>query len=152
MLELQQIYESLIDPKQIEIVAAILPILQNYEDRITKLEKGKEEIEITWIDEFINLFPAVRGGGGKPLRSNRLDCQTKMKKFIKLYKYPKDVILAATKSYINNQDEEFKYTKTSSYFIDKMGQGSALADCCQEYVNNKKTETNKTQIIRNDFI
>lgn len=134
MKELVQVYESLTDKKQIEIVAALLPILEKYEERIADLENKKENVLIDWIDEYINLFPDIKGSGGLALRSNRIDCEKKMRLFVKKYKYPKTTILAATKEYINEQDTEFRYTKTASYFIEKRGYGSSLADACENYV------------------
>lgn len=84
----------------------------------------------SWIDSWLDLFPVK--GGGRLLKSNALDCVKRMDTFIKIHKYSKDIILAATKSYLIEQSaESFRYTKNAIYFIDKKGEGSALAAWCK---------------------
>jgi hypothetical protein len=92
----------------------------------------------TWIDEYIKIFPEpIRGQ--RNLRGDRDSCLSRMKWFLKKYKYTKEDILAATEEYINSQAttaDGHKYTVTSDYFI-KKGSGtdmtSKLAQACETY-------------------
>lgn len=107
--------------------------------------KSEDEIE-SWIDEFINIFPEhIRGQ--RNLRGDKDSCISRMKWFLKKYKYDKNHILAATQEYVNSQaasQDGHKFTVTSDYFI-KKGTGtdmtSRLAQACEAYDPNNLTPT-----------
>ena len=103
-----------------------------------------EDINI-WIKDYNNLFPEpIRGQ--RNLRGNEDSCISRMKWFLKKYKYSKEHILAATEEYINSQaisDDGHKYTVTSDYFIKKgtgMDVTSRLAQACETYDPNNLTQ------------
>lgn len=93
-----------------------------------------------WIEQWVNIFPD-NNGEGRRLRTHPAHLVAKMRKFIEKYKFDKDTILKATKSYISTQEQGndgHKYTRTANYFINK-GMGSTytsdLADWCQRVVD-----------------
>lgn len=97
-----------------------------------------EKEEENWIQEYIQLFP-------KHLRDNTQTVLTRMREFIKVYKYSKEVILQATRQYLIDQEEKgenYKYTRRSVYFIWK-GRGteriSDLASWCEHYLQTGET-------------
>ena len=95
-----------------------------------KIAGEKPSVCKEWIDEWIKLFPVK--SGNRLLRSDKKSCEIKMNTFIKAYKYDRDTIFAATKSYLIEQSgENFKYTKNAVYFINKKDEGSALAGWCK---------------------
>jgi hypothetical protein len=93
----------------------------------------KKADKLDWIDEWLELFPKGVKSGGKLLRSDRVGCLKKMQKFLQdNKKYSKDIIMNATKNYIEERrEEDFNYTKCATYFINKEGQGSELAARCE---------------------
>ena len=90
-----------------------------------------------WIQDWIDLFPEKKPSGDV-IRSEYVDVEPRMKAFIKKYKYSKDVIIAATKSYIINESgSNFQYIKRAMFFIDKRTEGSLLAIWCKAIAENK---------------
>ena len=90
-----------------------------------------------WIDEWLSLFPANVKSGGKLLRSDKKSCLAKMKTFVRSYKYDKNTIIMATHDYLKERKrEDYAYTRTAIYFIDKKGEGSDLAAWCEKIFNN----------------
>jgi len=121
------------------------------EDFLKELEPVEKD-KIDWVGEWLELFPEKNQNG--ILRSNEADCVGRMKIFIKKYKYSKEIIIAATKSYIIEESTKgYKYTKRAMYFIDKRGEGSLLAAWCKNVEENKsKTGTfndgTRTKVIQ----
>lgn len=116
-----------------------------YAEATSLIVQNTDENDVeTWIKDYINLFPEpVRGE--RNLRGDEESCLTRMRWFLKKYKYTKDHILAATEEYINSQaasNDGHKYTVTSDYFI-KKGVGvdlvSRLAQACEAYDPNNLT-------------
>lgn len=110
------------------------------EDLVTIVETEREDVE-KWIGQYVNLFP-LNNAEGRMLRTHEVTAGSKMKLFVKRYKYSKDVILAATELYLKEQehnDSTHKYTKNSSNFIQKYGTGieSELASWCKRYLDTK---------------
>ncbi len=89
---------------------------------------------ISWIDEWVTLYPKDIEFNGRLLRSTVKDCVNKMQKFVKDNpNYTKDVIFAATKRYLAEQESRnWAYTKQSTYFISKLGEPSVLANYCEK--------------------
>lgn len=93
------------------------------------------------VQNFIEIFPEkTRNGGNEVLRSNKLDVSKKMRQFISKYDFSKEVILGATRKYINIQSRtRYQYCSGAHYFIMKDG-NSKLANECQAYLEGDKDE------------
>ena len=102
--------------------------------RFPKLFKAGS-LEEDWIEEWYNLFPKGVKSGGYPLRSGLRGVEIKMKKFIKEFpEYPKDVIIAATKKYLEEaRSNGYQYTQLAHYFIYK-NNVSNLAAYCESFL------------------
>lgn len=82
------------------------------------------------VQDYLELFPkGVRNGGNKPLRSNATDVKAKMVKFIGKYKHTPEVILKATKQYIDALRGSYTYCPTAEYFIMKDGSSALATEC-----------------------
>lgn len=85
---------------------------------------SKEEVKdnsLPWISEWLQIFPKEKING-RYLRTNETECRDRMNTFIAKHGYAQDIIMQATKAYINNQEhspEGHLYTRNSSYFISK---------------------------------
>lgn len=102
-----------------------------------------------WIDEYQDLFPKGMNSHKKiPFKGNRVECIKKMDKFLKDYKYSKELILEATKMAIRKSSEDsHAFLRRSDYFIDKRNAGSDLANFCQLLDEGEAiTKTNITAI------
>lgn len=98
----------------------------------------KEEVG-DWIQSWVELFPKGVKSGGKLLRSDKKSVLKKMEKFVKDYKFSKELIMRATESYLNEREKDgWMYTKCATYFIDKLGQGSELAAQCENLKDEKE--------------
>lgn len=111
-------------------------LTQKGSDLVESIDILSEESEVVtggvkdWINEWLELFPVK--AEKRLLRSDKKSCEIKMNNFIKTYKYDKEIIMSATKSYLMEESSDnFKYTKNAVYFIDKKGEGSALAGWCK---------------------
>ena len=99
----------------------------------------KKVSKIDWIDEWLELFPSGVKSGGKLIRSDKAACLKKMEAFVKINKYSKDLIMSATKDYLDDKERDnYMYTKCATYLIDKKGEGSELAALCEQYKPRKK--------------
>lgn len=131
-------------PKDVEVHA---------ENLVTIAETEKDTIG-SWITEYTDIFP-IKNGEGRLVRMHEATAESKMKQFIKKYKYARDIILAATRMYISEQEQKdpsHKYTKNSNNFIHKYGDGieSELASWCKMYldkVNNPHDEGFDSRIL-----
>jgi len=104
------------------------------------IDKIVTESEVDDLDrlvkKFLELYPKGRNRAGETLKSNEVDTKNKLKGFLKKYKYSEDIILKATKNYIEQQRRTgFEYCSAAHYFISKMGFGSKLASECENIVN-----------------
>jgi hypothetical protein len=103
-----------------------------------------ENVDI-WIDDYIKLFPTEKdpyNTNERPLRSNKKDVLNKMEWFVKNYRYPKELILDATRTYLEAQrQDKYAFTRTAAYFIVK-GAGyeriSDLATACEKMKDASK--------------
>lgn len=84
-----------------------------------QLEKVIDPNDVeSWIDEWIDIFPRGLKSGGRLVRGDKISCLRKMRVFVKEYPYTRDVILQATRSYIDSKrNEGFAYTRCAVYFI-----------------------------------
>lgn len=110
-----------------EIRAAMPTIIQADEPVVVSSDNVED-----WIGEWINLFPSGVVTGGKLVKSDKKSCLIKMRKFLKDYpEYDRDTIFKATSEYLQQfeNNAELKM-KCAVYFIEKRGEGSALAEWC----------------------
>lgn len=129
--------------KEIELETFIHNIEPLNEDSIESdiTEDLEAESVGAWIKDYVRLFPAGRVEGGRILRSSPMTLIGRMKAFIKKHGFDKEIILKATKFYVDDmgiQAEGHKYTRTAQYFISK-DKGteyiSDLATWCQRVVD-----------------
>lgn len=97
------------------------------------------------IDEYRELFPAMKLPSGKPARQNVKALTESFKWFFETYEFTWDQILDATRMYVNEyRDKDYLYMMTSQYFISKQDKNkvkhSALADYCDMIVDGVKEE------------
>jgi hypothetical protein len=103
--------------------------------------------KVSWIEEYYDLFPKGIKSGGFYVRSSIQDCSNKMNKFIiDNPQFTKDIILEATKNYINDcKARNYDKMKLAPYFIIKDGT-SMLSGYCEAYVqginDNQDTYSN----------
>lgn len=108
---------------------------------ISGIFKEESKEEISW-DEFVNSFresfPAGVQSGSFYVKSSIRDIDSKLKKFVKEYKYPKELILKAVNRYVDNSSKDgYKYMKLAHYFISKNNE-SALASYCDAIEQEKE--------------
>jgi hypothetical protein len=107
--------------------------------------------KVSWIEDYYDLFPKGIKSGGFYVRSSIQDCSNKMNKFIiDNPQFTKDIILEATKNYINDcKARNYDKMKLAPYFIIKDGT-SMLSGYCEAYVQgiNDNQDTYK---ISNDL-
>lgn len=84
-----------------------------------------------WIDEWYDLWPKGIKSGGYPVRSGVKGCLIKMKKFLQENKqYDKDIIMKATKDYVNNcRLNNYKFMQLAHYYISKNNMSTLVANC-----------------------
>lgn len=112
----------------------------NHKIDVIEIVTGTKEDVVTPLEEltlsYLELFPkGVRNGGNKLLKSNNTDVKAKLMKFMAKYKYSPEVILKATKQYIDSLREFYTYCPTAEYFILKDG-SSTLATECEKVFNS----------------
>ena len=113
-----------------------------------KITKKKSDTEIEDISkEFRELFPEGVKSGGLAVKSNIKNIEAKFHTFFNKYKdtYTKDVILGATKKYVNDKKREnYAFMQRAEYLIMKNSE-SSLATLCDSYMKNgEKEETTKS--------
>ena len=101
--------------------------------KTNSLLMGKEYIKK--VEEYRELWPAKKLPSGKPARVNVKTLTNNFKWFFQNYTYSWDEIMAATKRYLNEyEDQDYMYMQTSQYFISKADKSkvkqSQLADYC----------------------
>lgn len=111
-------------------------------------QKGMTNVEL-FVERFRNLFP--KGGHGtKPFRTHPGDLTPRFKWFFKEYPmYTQDVVLEATKRYIQAFNEIYDYMQVAGYFIKKQDaqkiSTSNLATWCQLVMDGNFVETSAEQ-------
>lgn len=113
-------------------------LLKDYNSNITKVDSNSIE---SWIEDFVNLFPKGVRTGGYLVKSDKISCLKKMEQFTKLYPYSKEIILEATRNYINRKElEGYKYMKLAKYFILHDKSSELAAEC--EFIVDNNTNSN----------
>lgn len=96
----------------------------------------------SWIKDYIKLFPSGKLNG-RYYRTSFRDVSDRMRWFIKTYGYGRDVILAATKYYVQSFNGDYEKMRNSSYFIWKRHDEtrekfSDLAVACENYMYDQE--------------
>lgn len=107
---------------------------------VTEFLKGKAKTDdsIMWIDDWLNLWPNIKNGGGKNLRSSKSECIKRMNSFVKSTGFDQKVIFKATKKYLlSKEKDDYQFARAAMYFIDKKGEGSELLTECEKLINNE---------------
>ncbi len=117
-----------------------------YKEAFSKSGKKKKSFspqDEEMIYQYRELFPKGMLPSGSPARQAYKELEKKFNWFFINYDYNWDVIIAATKLYINKyQQENYMYMKTSGYFILKNEKGvevSTLATYCDMVLDLKQT-------------
>ncbi|NPV12625.1 MAG: hypothetical protein HPY57_12635 [Ignavibacteria bacterium] len=117
------------------------PLLSSILVRAEGLKIFQDQLEATKIEELAkelrDLFPSGIKSGGYYVKGNLKDIKYKLVKFIKKYpKYDKDIIIKATKNYIDRKRaENWNMIKTIENFILK-DNTSVLASECENLLEN----------------
>lgn len=125
--------------EEVEVVSVKVKV----ETPVSTIAKEVEDECAGWIGEYVDIFPTV-SKGDRPLRVHPETCINKMNAFLKKYKYSKEVVLAATKLYIEDQVDQgsHEYTSRADNFISKYAAShpeysSPLAAWCKRYLDEK---------------
>lgn len=87
-------------------------------------------VDSSWIDEWIDLWPRGVKSGGYFVKSSKSACDKKMRNFIKNTSYDKDIIMKATKLYLDDMErKQYAYIKLAHYFISKDGVSTLESFC-----------------------
>lgn len=89
------------------------------------------------VAEFLEIFPKMKLPSGKFARSDKKNIETALRWFIQTYNYDWNIILTATKMYVDDYERvNYKYMQTSQYFIRKQNPdkswASELANWCAQ--------------------
>lgn len=119
---------------------------------INYIEESKKEVnEIPFIDEWLDLFPEGVKNAGRPIKSDKAKCTTKMKAFLKKYPYNAEEIIKATKEYLDEREvNNYQFTMLAVNFISHRDKGSALAEKCA--TNRLEEKSPIIKPINNDWI
>jgi len=95
-----------------------------------------------WISDWYDLFPKGVKSGGYFVRTGMRSCKKKMQQFMKDNpQYDKDVIMKATKNYIEEMTQKnYSHMKLAPFFINKEG-----VSMLQGYCENASDPTNNNQ-------
>lgn len=100
------------------------------------------------VAEFLEIFPKMKLPSGKFARSDKKNIETALRWFIQTYSYDWNIILTATKMYVDDYERvNYKYMQTSQYFIRKQNPdkswASELANWCAQAENGPSENNEK---------
>ncbi len=102
---------------------------------------------ITWIREWYDLWPEGVKSMGYYVKSNFESVESKMENFVHKHDYTKNVIMDATKTYIEEMRHKgWKGMQLAAYFIEKQKSSTLEAYCKQ----SSRTEDHESRIT-DDF-
>ena len=101
---------------------------------------GASFIEL--IQEYVETFPNKKLSSGKPARVNVKTLENGFRWFFDNYTYSWDIILSATRKYVNDFEmKNYEYMRTSQYFVRKQNTDkswdSDLATYCDMIINGE---------------
>lgn len=107
---------------------------------ITKTTKPTDFLEN--IEVYNKLFPRIKLPSGKYARTNSKSLVKSFEWFFKNYDYSWEIILKAAEKYVYDYElTNYKYMRTSQYFIQKQNSdksySSELADYCEMVLNGE---------------
>jgi len=118
--------------KAISLIARIDSYFKINKKKTSTQLMGKEYVDN--LNRYNEIFPKKKGGHGKYLRASVKNLEQNFRWFFENFEYPWEIVLKATALYMDKQEQEnYKYTRTSMYFIRKKDGnviGSDLADYC----------------------
>jgi hypothetical protein len=97
------------------------------------------------IKNYSDIFPSQKLSSGKYARSNPKNLENAFRWFFENYNYDWETVLSATKKYVlEYRTIDYKYMRTSQYFIRKQNTDktydSDLADYCEMILNKPDDE------------
>ena len=120
-------------------------ILKVFETKKNK-KSNFSDIDIENLNKYREMFPKGVLPSGQASRVNIKELEKKMIWFFENYKYDWDIVLKATKKYLDKYSlEGYMYMKTSGYFISKLEKGvvvSTLASYCDMILDGNEEENN----------
>lgn len=132
-------------PKAMSLIARVESFFKIHKKKTSTQLLGKEFIDN--MTAYNQLFPSKKAGSGKYMRANIKNVETNFRWFFENYSYTWEVILDATAKYLDQQlRDNYKYTRTSMYFIRKQDKGivsSDLADWCEIISSGEEDDTSK---------
>jgi hypothetical protein len=106
-------------------------------DKLEKIKRSSKkqltEEDKTKIEEYRQLFPKGKLPSGYPARVSVKELEKKFEHFFSNYDYDWDIVIKATKKYIQEHEPNYDYMKTSSYFIYKSGLDKTLVSTLSSY-------------------
>jgi len=97
--------------------------------------------DMTWVSEWLSLWPEGVKSGGYYVRSSLKAVTTKMKSFTDNYDFTPEVIIESTKQYLEDmQHKGYMGIQISHNFIEKNG-ASALEAYCRNYLKSPDHES-----------
>lgn len=121
-----------LQPKAISLIAKVDSYFKIHKKKTSSQLMGKEYTKN--LKTYNDTFPKKKGGHGKYLRSSVNNLEQNFRWFFENFEYSWETVLKATALYLDKQEQEnYKYTRTSMYFIRKKDGnviGSDLADYC----------------------
>lgn len=143
---------QILQPKAMSLVARVESFFKIHKKKTSSQLMGKEFQEN--LTTYNELFPSKMAGSKKYMRSNLKSVETNFRWFFETYEYTWQEILKATEKYIAQQfRENYKYTRTSMYFIKKQEKGtivSDLADWCEMIKSG--ADENNDEIFREKVV
>lgn len=130
-------------PKAVSILAKVDGYFKVHKKKTSIQLLGKEHVDNLTL--YVEMFPKMKGGSGSYLRSNIKDLETNFRWFFENYSYEWPIIIEATRRYVNEHlQNDFKYIRTSKYFIRKQDSSklvtSDLADMCERVLGGEDEE------------
>ena len=126
----------------IKLVKSIEPFFKTIK-QLKTIELLGDDYKET-IEQFLNIFPKGKLPNGKYARGNKKSIEENFKWFFQEYDFEWNTILLATQKYVDDfYSDNYKYMRTSMYFIKKLIDGtvqSELATYCQAYLDGDDEE------------
>ena len=137
------IVDNKITKKGYELIEKYKKLYKEQESNKVKKKTSFSPTETEYIHQYRELFPKGILPSGYPARISVKELEKRFLWFIDNYDYSWDVILKATKKYIEKyKSEDYMYMKTSGYFIVKSDKGvtvSTLASYCDMVLDGEDT-------------
>ncbi len=117
--------------KQGNILPKGLLLLEEMEKiSLTKDKPSAKNIEPGLLDQYVQLWPAIKLPTGKYARTDKKNLEGAFKWFFANHPYSWDTVLTATEMYVEQYRlDNYKFMRTSQYFIRK-NDLSELANYC----------------------